>query len=377
VIDAVGRTEAAAPASELPAAMALTLDCARTARIKAVDPGGKPLAGVTSYAWLLHKEGRRSVVHFASQIFTAKSGPDGVVTFDWLPTSDTAITLWLELQGYVHRRVDIEEGEPGMIIARLSREELIRGRVVRLDGSPAPGIDVRAIGVGNKRDSHTGQARSTADGSYEMAVGPDDAYAVYVDDPDWVSPSRLDVIVSEGKPADGVDFKLTRGTLVSGTVRVGPGNLPAANQFIRLAEKGSGSPSELTNIGRTVSTKTDQSGRYSMRVGSGTYTLIGPPRTSADTITIKDESEIIRDFQMPRPEKGTLTGRVVVAGSRDKGVARATVYIAAANGYSSPITVIADEGGRFHVERRLDPILVCAVSVRDSQGHARGATPAC
>ena len=66
-IDRTARRSTAVPAGELPASVALTLDGARTARIKAVDGAGKPLAGVGFAPWLLHKEGRRSQVNLSSR----------------------------------------------------------------------------------------------------------------------------------------------------------------------------------------------------------------------------------------------------------------------------------------------------------------------
>ena len=63
-IDEAGRTKGGAPAADIPMAVSLSRDGARTARIKAVDGDGKPLAGVGFYPWLLHKEGRRSQVKF-------------------------------------------------------------------------------------------------------------------------------------------------------------------------------------------------------------------------------------------------------------------------------------------------------------------------
>ena len=49
--------------------------------------------------------------------------------------------------------------------------------------------------------------------------------------------------------------------------------------------------------------------------------------------------------------KGTITGRVVLAGARDKGVAWAKVQIAAVNMMSIPFAVTADAQGRFQAER--------------------------
>ena len=107
---------------------------------------------------------------------------------------------------------------------------------------------------------------------------------------------------------------------------------------------------------------TDAAGHYSIRVGPGTYTLMGPPRTGDEKITVTNETEFIRDFKMPRPESGMLTGRVVSAGASDKGIAGARVDIAARSMLGIPFQVIADADGRFQAERKLDPLVICAKS---------------
>ena len=89
---------------------------------------------------------------------------------------------------------------------------------------------------------------------------------------------------------------------------------------------------------------------------------MGPPRTGNEKITVKDEAEVVRDFRMPRSEKGTIKGRVVVARTGNKGVAGAKVEIAAVSMLGIPFSVTADPDGRFDAERELDPLVVCAKS---------------
>jgi RNA polymerase sigma factor (sigma-70 family) len=369
-IDEQGRTKGGDTATAIPASVELTLDGVRKVNIKAVDRGGKPLPAVDFSPWLLHKEGRRSYVNFSSRIFAATTGQDGVATFDWLPATSESLTFWPAAEGYAHRRVMLNEGESGAVIARLTRTEMIRGHVVRTDGSPAPDIEVYAFGSGQGMDNGRDRALTAADGSYEININAGEAYAVYVDDKEWAAPSRLDVVIREGKPVDGVDFKLTRGTVIRGTVTVGPGNRPAAGQYIRLDETGGPAPEDLRekddHFGREVRRQfgviTDSAGHYSIRVGPGIYTLMGPARTANEKITIKDVGELVRDFRMPRPEKGTLKGRVVLAGGSDKGLGGARVEIAVASQRGVPFAVTADSQGRFQAERELDPLVVCAKS---------------
>ena len=374
--DEQGRSREGASAMSLPGSVNLTLDGVRTARIKAVDSAGKPLPGVGFHIWLVQKEGRRSEINLSSRRLTVTTGPDGIATFDWLPPSKDLLQFWPVGEGYASRRVTIEDGQTGPVTARVIRAETIRGRVRFPDGSPAPGIEVHAFGSGQRSDNGQDQTRTGIDGTYELRISPGEAYAVYVQDKDWAAPSRLDVVVSEGKPAEGVDFKLTRGTTIRGRVTVGSGNRPVPNQYIWLDESGGPAPENLREKGDTVhreirrqfGSTTDSSGHYSIRVGPGTYTLMGSPRTENERITIKNEAELVRDFRMPRPEKGTLTGRVILAGAKDSGVAGAQVEVAAANMMAIPFTVAADADGRFRVERELDPLVICAKSPDGSPG---------
>ena len=138
----------------------------------------------------------------------------------------------------MHRRVQLKLSEDATAAVVMTRTELIRGRVLLPDGRPASRMNIRAYGTGRGMDNGQGHARTAQDGSYELPVNPGEAYAVYVDDQDWAAPSRLDVVVREGKPVEGVDFKLSRGTVIRGTVTVGPGNRPQSDQFIRLDEAG-------------------------------------------------------------------------------------------------------------------------------------------
>ena len=124
----------------------------------------------------------------------------------------------------------------------------------------------------------------------------------------------------------------------------------------RPALRATGSPARS----RQFRAATDSAGHYSIRVGPGTYTLMGPPRTVDEKLSVKDQAELVRDFRMPRPEKGTITGRVVLAGAVDKGVAGAKIEIVAANRLAVPFTVTADVQGRFKAERELDRLTICA-----------------
>ena len=146
-IDEAGRTQKAVKGADLPASVGLTLDGARTARIKAVGADDKPLAGVTFAPWTLLKKGRRSELNASSRIQEAVTGSDGVATFDWLPAMPPQpITFWPRSEGFAHRRVELPIDETKTVVARLVRTGSIQGRVVFPDGSPAAGLEVHAYG---------------------------------------------------------------------------------------------------------------------------------------------------------------------------------------------------------------------------------------
>ena len=370
-IDDQGRNRGGAAASEIPAAVALVLEGPRTAKIRAVDDEGKPLAGIGFGPWYIPKEGRRGELNLGDyRSMTATTDLDGVATFDWLPPIKGPLQFWPRSEAYAHRRVILKEGATETVTTRMTRAELIRGHVFRPDGSPAPGIQIAALGtgIGNSSPDHGGgRVRTAADGSYEIVASPGEGYAVAVEDDDWAAPSRLDVAVRRGQPAVGVDFKLTRGTIIRGTVTVGPDGRIGPRTWILFNQTGEQGPVERWENGemhsieihRQFMAETDAEGRYSTRVGPGTYRVTGPMRTGTETVVVKDEPELVRDYRMPRPEKGPISGRVV-EGATGKGVAGAKVEIVAVNNHGSSIAVTADADGRFRADRELDPLVIHA-----------------
>ena len=363
-------------APEIPQAVALVLEGARTAKIRALDLDGKPLAGVGFHPWIIRKEGRRSFLNLSNyQFVSAKTDPDGLATFDWLPPTKGPLEFWPRLKGFGRHRAILEEGATETVTVKLAKTETIRGHVFRPDGSPAPGIRIDAIGTGDGLDSGRGGARSAADGSYEMAVPAGEGYAVSIQDAEWVAPSRLDVVLLQGQPVDGVDFKLTRGTIIRGRVTVGARRPTGAEYLLFFNQACGRGPDVIDERGRKVprqirrqfNARSDAEGRYSIRVAPGTYTISGPPRTGQERVTVRDEAEQVRDYRMPRPEKGPISGRIV-EGPSNKGVAGAKVEIVAATPIGHRFTVSADADGRFRAERALDKLIIFAKNTDGSLG---------
>ena len=90
----------------LPAELTLTLDGARTLRVKTVDNQGKPLAGVKVGPWLIQKPGRNGQINLSgvSDDLWATSDGNGIATLDWLP--DRFQQLGIVARSQTHHPLD-------------------------------------------------------------------------------------------------------------------------------------------------------------------------------------------------------------------------------------------------------------------------------
>ena len=106
-----GESQRGAPARDLPADIPLILDGARTARIRAVDGAGKPLAGIGFVPWYFQKPGKRDYANIGGiEIVQVQSDEHGVATFDWLPPTTSDVTFFPHTEGY-HAPLRTEPGE--------------------------------------------------------------------------------------------------------------------------------------------------------------------------------------------------------------------------------------------------------------------------
>jgi hypothetical protein len=210
-----------------------------------------------------------------------------------------------------------------------------------------------------------------------LNVLPERAYIVAVEDDSWAAPSRSNVVVHEGRPVDGLDFALGRGTLVQGRVTEGAGGKPSAGAPVALTQEGPLLPKEfrtgLRALRLTRGTVADGEGRYRIRVGPGLYTLkagVAPPVS----VEIRDEPEVRRDLTRKTPPGARHVDVRVVeriqAALRPVPRARVTLFFAP-GGSLSPETT--DDQGRvgLRVGNGIDSFLYA----RDNSGGLSGVAP--
>jgi Carboxypeptidase regulatory-like domain len=163
------------------------------------------------------------------------------------------------------------------------RATQLSGAVRFPDGRPAPGVQIKASGLGKgQRMLGDGSTRTDDDGAYALEVSPEKSYIVGVVDVAWAAPSHTGVVVREGRPRAGIDFTLRKGTVLHGRVTDGPGGKAASGCRIGIEEEGSPVPTDLLpqGIGNAFlgprlrrDTTVDINGHYEFRLAPGSYAL--------------------------------------------------------------------------------------------------------
>jgi hypothetical protein len=346
----------------LPAELTLVLDGARTVSIAATDSAGHPVAGVPFLAWTIKKTGKRAEVNlsgsWAVPAVMPRTDTKGIATFDWLPSDLRGAITFLTFSEEYHQpeaaELDVAQ-TTSRVTSVLHRMVRVTGKVTSAEGRPVGGILLQAEGRG-KGMYYRDYARTAADGSYQFQLYSEQTYVLAVIDPEWAPPSRAGVPAREGEPLTGLDFRLSRGTLLEGRATVGPDHKPMAQQMISIREEAPGTRAVLERGART-----DAEGRYRTHLGRGTYRVTGPDLEEQELL-VQDEPRIERNFHLPRPLTGPLRGRVV-ARTDGRPVAGATVkFEPAGSSRRGQFELVADEQGRFARERWRAPAWVYARS---------------
>ena len=352
-----------------PESARLVLNGVHPVRVKLVDSSGSPVKGVEISPITILKCGKLFTGNVSVFPAGAATNEQGLATLDWFPRDVAEATaMWVVSKSYSMPKFLLVHTEKldDVVTAQVFRCTPISGKVTRADGSPAAGIRVEAAGAGAAYPAGSGVARTAVDGSYTMDLPPNQSYLVYVVDDDLAAPSQSGVVVREGKPRAGVDFRLGRGSLIHGQVTAGPEAQPAPGVGVGLIEQGPAVPDgTFADQPRPVLFEsaqrvagTDSQGRYAFRVGPGNYEVSGPSepgeRTPTETLKVGDGEEIRRDFRISRLRRALPMVRGVVRAKSSDGatIAGAVVVAEPIGGRRSAQTYgFADAQGRFELPR--------------------------
>ncbi len=374
------------PSDELEIKMStvLTLDGARTVQVKLLDPEGKPMAGAKVNSWYFQKPRQSALEHWNTlnvsgiRELTEKTDVHGLVRFDWLPAWNTdKITFsYSPPQEYcLSKRIEFDpKGDKKELTARLVRTVLLGGKVRFPDGRLAADLKMTAIGAGYQTDRFRQSVQTDADGSFEFHAYPDQFYMIEVENSEWAGTTTEGIVLRPDKPINDVEIVLQPACKIYGQVTVGPDMKPWAGQSMRLwregpeyhklpPEKQLPNPTHrnraiIVNFWRHATT--DTNGRYEFHVGPGTYNLKGPDNAPTKEVTVTKEKSLQFDLHAPRPNRGVLSGRVVLQGDDSKPVADAKVYGVARSFSGRDFLVTTDSQGRFRTKRSLNQMFVQA-----------------
>lgn len=374
----------------LPDEIALTLSGARTLRIKAIDSAKQPVAGMRMAVHSLRKSGQPIEIAINSfEPLSAVTDQTGRATFDWLPKDAIGVTQF-ECQSPDRTSYDpltLADATTVEFVAQVYRKSKLTGQVLLPDGQPAPRVLVGAIGFHATGVTLT-SAVTGSDGRYEMLLPSEQAYLIGVEDDHWAAPIHTGLILRENAPVEPVDFQLSAGTLVKGTLTQGADHKPASKSTVELVFSAGEVPAELGNpapTGRHIAQmqftrhlQTDEKGQYQCRIGPGKWLLRTPTNDESDDdqskveLEIKDQPEIVKDFYFADLDRIRLTGKVLDA--EGKPLVGAAVMVHCLGKTPNRMVMypsLTDSEGKFKLERNKTPGLIAVRSGAMVLAYAR------
>lgn len=366
----------------LPQALKLTMNGAQTVRIRAIDSAGQPVSGLAVYPWAIVPPGRtRRNILINSHLVDTITDEAGVALIDWLPIDLVQVDFIIRSTKYgrvgIPRLLEANVRDVTIPVLRMTK---ISGHVKGADGKPAAGICVRTGSTLSRGSALTGD-----DGAYELNVTPDRGYVVLVVDADWAARPR-GAFVREDEPVGGIDFELTKGTVVRGTVTKSRDRSPAAKVLVTLDQSGDellhevygpgAKPRSANRLQFSHSVLTDSAGRFQFRVGPGNYLLTNVYAGFRDAgareqfrLTIGDEPEVTVELHAFGLETSVLAGTVVGpdgAPVNDAVVQSIDAGSMVPDSRSGPPKTSSNAAGRFEIARKAVPLWL----IGSSAGYA-------
>ncbi len=338
---------------EVPQRVELTLDGAMSVQVSVIDSDRNPIADAQVLPWIIHKQGKLSNAHIRGPW---KTDADGRIRFDWLPKNlERSISFSTSHAKYHCPKMPYfnpENPEEKELTTVLYRNATIRGRITYADGQPAVGVRLQGEGRGNTNIYFRGYTSTKSDGSYELDIYPDQNTIVAVCNDQLAAPSVTDILLDPGKVLENVDFKLSLGTLVHGTITVGENKDPMIGETATLIQQGD-NQAVLVRWNQT-----DKHGHYQFRIGPGAYTLQLADSEQIN-LMVTDERELVHDRHLVRPPRGILTGTVVDKDGKPIGGAEVLGESLNARGHAG-FNTLTNDRGEFRCERWTDDMILVA-----------------
>jgi Protein of unknown function, DUF255 len=363
---------------------------ARTVSVRVTDRTGKPITGVELYPWYfnLPKKGQFNMTGVSSEeLFTRLTDQQGVATFPFVPTDNQGkVTFWM---GKVAEYVPLErptfdpQSKSDVLTTVMVPLERVRGKVTTAEGRPAVAAEVRAAGVGYDMnlDDFQGSTKCDSHGDFELRVPPNKYYTFSARRDRAVAP-LVNRTILLGATIEPLNFVLKPGQRVYGQVTRARDKAPVAHGTVSLSLNPSDDYSKLPKsqqlpnprksrrwIGPQFyeNAETDAKGRFEFFAPPGSYNLQlnGVWDQRRRSVQLENQNDIEANLVDSRPEKSVLKGRIVLKSDPSRGVPEARVEGIATDGspgFAERISVVADEEGKFEVNRSEIKMLIWAGS---------------
>jgi len=375
----------------------LELTGATPARFKTVDESGQPVENVRLSPVFFRKSPYSSPFNASaySALLAKQSSAEGELAFTWFPNWQQEMvvfrTVAAEFQS-VQVRYEPLVHAAAEVIVELERLVPIRGTILDSAGTPVPGILIEANGAGYFGPSFRGEARTDANGNYELFVAPDQIYMLIVRDRRRGAAFIDGFAVHKDTPVKGMDLTLKPITRVFGTVRVAESGEPVRDRLLFVERYGRALNSlegaRLDNPRNTLQplfelqVSTNSLGEFEFFLGEGNYRIFGydSPRPSAHDfkeLNVAGAPELQLDFQSPaqadddRPE---LVG-LVVDGASGKTQADCTISGAKRGAYQINWRATSGADGKFRVRRTKETTVVHAISANRKKAAVAEVAP--
>jgi protocatechuate 3,4-dioxygenase beta subunit len=322
----------------------------------------------------------------------AATGPDGFFVLEGLTAGDSYDLQVVGNAGMGPRKAGVVAPADGVDLTVTGTGQ-IRGRVVDADGGrPVTDFDVRYVpdaqgglrmvvrmGPGRQRGPFEKESFHTEDGTFAVDDVPAGRWTVEAFARGYQSGSAAGVVVGEGDAAEGVEVRLSRGSVVSGRVLEARSGRPVLGSTVR-AEPAGGEGRMMVRLGgesNDLEALTDAEGKYEIGgLAPGGWTLTATHPDWSDTTARVEIKDAPATADLRRGRGGSVAGSVV-AGGRPVGGAQVVLQIAGDSGFRRGAGMLgggeqsatSDEGGRFRFDR-LSPGRYSAVATLREQTSA-------
>ncbi|WP_254509370.1 carboxypeptidase regulatory-like domain-containing protein [Anatilimnocola floriformis] len=357
----------------LPDQVTLRLDGARTVRVRAIDRNDKPLAGIHVFPWYFRKKGYDSDINLSGRTsIDVQTNEQGIAVLGWLPQSFEEVLPIVAQSDEYHvfgDFVSLSAANPAEeVTLKLLPLEELSGRVQFADGQPAAQAKVRI--VGHAEHSYFDRTILTdADGRYRLKVYAETPYVLEARKGSAVSSTRSDVVIRADKPAKGVDLELAPGVRLQGKIMSGKSQQPVPDHYISVNSTHAIAPELMaeraekslnsTTFSRVLQTSAD--GTYEVLLAPGEYQLHGPGPNRIAKLEIPKigaAAEIVKDFQIAKPGKGPLAGKVVDQDGKPVPAALVQGRYASRDVTATLDKFNCDSNGEFLQTRRFAPLVI-------------------